>query len=60
MTKNLKDKHRRYNNIEEVNKVIRERFEKEAHDRERRDIQNTVDGYNRWVEENSMRQLMVK
>ena len=33
--------------LEERNRIIRERFEQEAHDRERDEIQATVDGYNR-------------
>ena len=46
--------------LKERNRIIRERFEKEAHDREREEIQATVDGYNRWISENSIRQLMIK
>ena len=48
-----------WDKIEERNKLVRARFEKEAHDREKIDIQTTVDGYNRWIEDNSIKQLMI-
>jgi len=35
-------------NLEERNKAIRARFEKEAHDREREEIDAYVEGYNKW------------
>ena len=44
----------------ETNEEVRARFEKEAHEREREEIQATVDGYNRWISENAIRQLMMK
>ena len=47
-------------NLEKRNAKLRIKFEKEAHDREREEIQATVDEYNRWISENSIRQLMIK
>lgn len=44
----------------ESNEEVRARFEKEAHDREIKEILEYKEGYNRWVNENSMRQLMYK
>ena len=43
---------------EKLNRKIRARFEKEAHDRERKDIDEVVDVYNRWVNTNALRRLM--
>lgn len=39
---------------------IRARFEKEAHDRERKEIMELKANYDKWVSENSIRQLMYK
>ena len=47
-------------NLEKHNARLRVRFEKEAHEREREEIQATVDGYNRWISENAIKQLMIK
>ena len=47
-------------NLEKHNAKLRIKFEKEAHDREREEIQATVDGYNRWISENAIKQLMIK
>ena len=47
-------------NLERRTAKLRIKFEKEAHDREREEIQATVDGYNRWISENAIRQLMIK
>ena len=39
-------------NLEKHNAKLRIKFEKEAHDREREDIDIVVDIHNRWVEKN--------
>jgi len=57
----IKEVNERRNSIArrvETNEQVRVRFEKEAHDRERLEIQAVVDGYNKWREYNSIRQLM--
>ena len=46
--------------LEERNRIIRERFEKEAHDREREEILQVARGYEEWISENTIRQLMRK
>ena len=46
--------------LEERNRIIRERFEKEAHDREREEIMQVVKGYEEWISENTTKQLMRK
>ena len=46
--------------LEERNRIIRERFEKEAHDREREEIMQVARGYEEWISENTIRQLMRK
>ena len=46
--------------LEERNRIIRERFEKEAHDREREEILQVARGYDEWISENTIRQLMIK
>ena len=46
--------------LEERNRIIRERFEKEAHDREREEILQVARGYEEWISENTIRQLMIK
>ena len=59
----VKERRRRkdlYTKIIETNEEVRARFEKEAHEREREEIQATVDGYNRWISENAIKQLMIK
>lgn len=45
-------------NLERRNAKIRARFEKEAHDRERMEIEEFKEGYNRWRSEMSMKRLM--
>lgn len=47
-----------WSKIEERNKLVRARFEKEAHDRERAELNSLRDNYDNWIKENSMRQLM--
>ena len=47
-------------NLERRNAKLRIKFEKEAHDREREEIQATVNGYNKWISENAIKQLMIK
>ena len=44
---------------EELNQKIRDKFEKEAHDRERVDIDIVVDIHKRWTSNNAIRQLMI-
>ena len=59
----VKERKRRkdlYTKRTETNEEVRARFEKEAHEREREEIQSTVDGYNRWISENAVKQLMIK
>lgn len=46
--------------LEERNRIVRERFEKEAHDREREEILQTVKGYEEWISENTIKQLMIR
>ena len=46
--------------LEERNRIIRERFEKEAHDREREEILQVAKGYEEWISENTIRQLMIR
>ena len=46
--------------LEERNRIIRERFEKEAHDREREEILQVARGYDEWISENAIKQLMIK
>lgn len=48
----------RQSNREALNKKIRDRFEKEAHDREREDIDIVVDIHRRFVDRNALMQLM--
>ena len=45
---------------EALNKKIRDRFEKEAHDRERVDIDVVVGIHKRWTSNNAIMQLMIK
>jgi hypothetical protein len=45
-------------NLEKHNAKLRIKFEKEAHDREREDIQITVDVYNKFVSNNALKQLL--
>ena len=44
----------------ETNEEVRARFEKEAHDREREEILQVARGYEEWISENTIRQLMTK
>lgn len=44
--------------LEERNRLIRERFEKEAHDREREEVMQVARGYEEWISENIIRRLM--
>ena len=46
--------------LKERNRIIREGFEKEAHDREREEILQVARGYEEWISENTIRQLMIK
>ena len=46
--------------LKERNRIIRERFEKEAHDREREEILQVARGYEEWISENAIKQLMIK
>lgn len=45
---------------EALNQKIRDKFEKEAHDRERVDIDIVVDIHKRWTSNNAIMQLMIK
>ena len=47
-------------NLEKHNAKLRIRFEKEAHDRERVDIDIVVDIHKRWTSNNAIMQLMIK
>lgn len=44
---------------EALNQKIRDKFEKESHDRERVDIDIVVDIHKRWTSNNAIRQLMI-
>ena len=44
----------------ETNEEVRARFEKEAHDREREEILQVARGYEEWISENAIKQLMTK
>ena len=46
--------------LEERNRIIRERFEKEAHDREREEILQVSRGYEEWISDNTIKQLMIR
>ena len=46
--------------LEERNRIIRERFEKEAHDREREEILQVARGYDEWISDNTIKQLMIR
>ena len=46
--------------LEERNRIIRDRFEKEAHDREREEILQVARGYEEWISENTIKQLMIR
>ena len=46
--------------LEERNRIIRERFEKEAHDREREEILQVARGYEEWISDNTIKQLMIR
>lgn len=46
--------------LEERNRIIREIFEKEAHDREREEILQVARGYDEWISENTIKQLMIR
>ena len=46
--------------LEERNRIIRERFEKEAHDREREEIMQVARGYEEWISDNTIKQLMIR
>ena len=46
--------------LKERNRIIRERFEKEAHDREREEILQVARGYEEWISENTIKQLMIR
>ena len=52
-------RHKSFTKRQESNEEIRIRFEKEAHDREREDIDIVVDIHSRWVNHNSIKQLML-
>ena len=59
----VKERRRRkdlYTKRIETNEEVRARFEKEAHDREREEIMQVARGYNEWISENTIRQLMIK
>ena len=45
---------------EALNQKTRDRFEKEAHDREREEILRVARGYEEWISENKAKQLMRK
>lgn len=47
-----------WDKLEKRNRLVRERFEKEAHYRERNSIMDTVNGYNDWISENALKQIM--
>ena len=49
-----------YTKRTETNEEVRARFEKEAHDREREEILQVARGYEEWIYENTIRQLMIK
>ena len=44
----------------ETNEEVRARFEKEAHEREREEILQVARGYNEWISENTIKQLMIR
>ena len=46
--------------LKERNRIIRERFEKEAHDREREEILQVARGYEEWISENAIKQSMTR
>ena len=46
-------------NLRIHNARLRVKFEKEAHDREREDIMVVVDVYNKWINNNSIRQSTI-
>ena len=55
------ERHSKYMSVEDrekINNKIRARFEKEAHDRERKDIEEVVEVYNKFVSNNALKQLM--
>lgn len=57
----VKERRRRkdlYTKRIETNEEVRARFEKEAHDREREEIMQVARGYEEWISENTIRQLM--
>ena len=57
----VKERRRRkdlYTKRVETNEEVRARFEKEAHDREREEIMQVARGYEEWISENAIRQLM--
>ena len=59
----VKERRRRkdlYTKRIETNEEVRARFEKEAHDREREEILQVARGYEEWISENAIRQLMTK
>ena len=59
----VKERRRRkdlYTKRIETNEEVRARFEKEAHDRERDEIMQVAKGYEEWISENTIRQLMIK
>ena len=47
-----------WSNIEERNKLVRARFEKEAHDRERKELDDLRTNYENWLRENHVYQTM--
>ena len=47
-------------NLEKHNAKLRIRFEKEAHDREREEILQVARGYDEWISENTIKQLMIR
>lgn len=47
-------------NLERRNARLRIKFEKEAHDRERKEIMEFKENYENWINENSIRQLINK
>jgi hypothetical protein len=59
----VKERRRRkdlYTKRIETNEEVRARFEKEAHDREREEILQVVKGYEGWISDNTIKQLMIK
>ena len=57
----VKERRRRkdlYTKRVETNEEVRARFEKEAHDREREEIMQVARGYEEWISENAIKQLM--